>query len=136
MTNPSVSAIVWLMNHNGIGHRIEAGSNVSGNPDSSANTGEAAKQPVSLFSRAIEGVRLILSTSLVPLSERQIEEMLNEDGCRKIVRVEENIGTGEITEVYGDGRRVAVEPRNPSPSEMPEAPFQRVAEQPVVKPEA
>lgn len=120
------------MNRKSIGFRIEAGPNISQNPDLGANVGEAPKQPPSRLTRTRIGAGLLLA-SLVPPSERDIQAAIDEEDRQKVVRSEMDEATGQITEVYGDGSRVAVESFRPA--EMPEAPAQPAVQPPETKPE-
>ena len=109
------------MNRKSIGFRIEADPNISHNPDLGANVGEAPKQPTtpSRLTRAKIAAGLLVGR-LVPPSERQIQAALDEENRQKVVRSEMDIDTGAITEVYGGGQRVTVEPYRPA--EMLEVP--------------
>lgn len=123
------------MNRKTIGFRIEAGPNISQNPDLGANAGEATKQPATptrLTRAKIMAGSLV--AGMVGPSERQIQAALDEEDRQKVVHSEMDIDTGAITEVYGDGRRVAVEPFHPT--EMPEGPAPTTPPTPPEKPQA
>ncbi|HEX5797856.1 MAG TPA: hypothetical protein VFX79_00730 [Candidatus Saccharimonadales bacterium] len=78
-----------------IGSRIERGPNVA------SSTGEGTKPP-SRLTRARINARLLLASLRGP-SEQEIQALLDEEEGKKVVRINKDEATGDITEIKGDG---------------------------------